>query len=228
MYKYIDYYNQKKYVSLKEKAYDILEEMIITLELEPGEMYSESDLSNATGIGRTPVREAIKKLEETKLIKIIPRNGIYITPITFEECSLQMEVRVMLEKLIATRAAKFSTPNEREKFADLAERYKKSTEQDNALESIRIDNEFNHYLAKCARNIFATGALMPLQPMARRIYFSQYHINKKLIQEINQSHIDTMMAIIEGDEEKVISVIDNLISNVKKLTILHENLYINL
>lgn len=218
MYKNIDYYNQKEYLNLTDKAYDILEEMIITLELKPGKTYSELELSNMIGIGRTPVREAIKKLEGTHMLEIIPRSGIYITPIRLEECYLQMEVRLLLEKLVAIRAAKFSTPLEREEFIELSKRYEESTKNEDALLSVRIDNEFNHFVADCARNIFAKSALMPLQPLARRLYFSQYHIDKKLINEINASHIKTMRAIASGDEKSIVEIVEELINNVKALT----------
>jgi len=218
MYKNIDYFENKHYPNLKEKAYDILEEMIVTLELKPGTTYSESELSEATGIGRTPVREAIKNLETTHMLEIIPRSGIYISPIRLEECFLQMEVRVLLEKLVAVRAANFSTPSEREKFLELAKRYEESNKNEDALLSVRIDNEFNHFVSNCARNIFAKSALMPLQPLARRLYFSQYHINKDLIHRINQTHIDTIRAIANGESEKVVEITEELIKGVKSLT----------
>ena len=214
----LEYYENKKYDNLVDKAYDILEEMIITLELKPGKTYSEIELSEMINIGRTPVKTAIKKLEATHMLEIIPRNGIYILPIRFEECSLQAEVRILLEKLVAIRAAKFSTPLEREEFLNLAKRYEISSKNDDALNSVRIDNEFNHFAADCARNIFAKTALMPLQPLARRLYFSQYHTNKNLIHKINELHIETMKAIAAGDEKKINKIVENLMLNIKNLS----------
>lgn len=219
MYKNIDYYANKKYSNLTDKAYDILEEMIVTLELKPGQTYSETELSNLVNIGRTPVREAIKRLEQTHTLSIIPRSGIMISPVRLEECFLQMEVRIMLEKLVAVRAAKFATPNERAFFLDLAARYQKATESEDNLAAIRIDNEFNHFTADCARNVFAKSALMPLHPMARRLYYMQYNIDKDLTKKINQSHMAVMQAISEGNEQNALKETEDLIRNIRLLSV---------
>lgn len=219
MYKNISYYEQKKYANLTDKAYDIIEEMIVTTELKPGQVYSEAELSGLVNIGRTPVREAIKRLEPTHVVNIIPRNGIKIAPVRLEECFLQMEVRIMLEKLVSVRAAKFSTPTERQIFLDLATRYRRSTESEDALNSIRIDYEFNTFMADCSRNIFAKTALLPLHPLARRLYFMQYNIDRQLTHRINQSHIAVMKSIAEGKEQETLDEMEDLIKNIKMLTV---------
>lgn len=219
MYHSQEYYTKKPYTNLTDKAYDILEEMIVTLELKPGQTYSEIELSNLIGIGRTPVREAIKRLEATHTLAIIPRSGIQIAPVRLEECFLQMEVRTMLEKLVAVRAAKFSLPDERKNFAKLAQDYAEATERKDSLAAVRIDNEFNHSTANCARNIFAKTALMPLHTMARRLYYMQYTVDEKLTKQINDAHISVMCAIASGNEQSALLETENLISYIRLLSI---------
>ncbi len=215
--KILDYYNNKKYTSLSEKAYDMIEEMIVSLILKPGSFYSETELSDMIGIGRTPVREAIKKLENTYMVEIIPRRGIKIAEVRLEDFFLQIEVRRMLEKLIAVRAAKFSTPSEREKFIELANRYDKATNAGDEIESIRIDNEFNHFVADCSRNPFAKNALMPFHSIARRLYFMQYKVETDLITKINKSHSDLMRAISTGNTNKTSEISDALLNHIEDL-----------
>ncbi len=219
MYKYIDYFETLSYNNLTDKAYDILEEMIVTLELTPSKTYSENELSNLIGIGRTPVREAIKRLEDTHTIEIIPRHGIQITPVRLEECLLQLEVRCMLEKLVAVRAAKFSTNEEKSMFKSLAKRYQKASDDLDALTSIRIDNEFNNLSANSCKNVFAKTALTPLQPMPRRIYFMQYYQDEQRIKSINQYHILVMQAISNGDENATLHNLELLLDDVRKMAI---------
>ncbi|ONI38019.1 hypothetical protein AN639_09950 [Candidatus Epulonipiscium fishelsonii] len=218
MYKYIDYYNEKKYSNLTTKAYEILEEGIVTLELKPGQTYSEAELSTFSGIGRTPVREALKKLELATLVEIIPRHGINIAKVRLEDCALQMEVRNILEKLVIMRATKFSTPSEREQFLKLATEYDKATTAMDALSSIRIDYEFNLFAGDCARNIFAKTALMPLQPLARRLYYMQYHFNVDITREINAAHSDLMKQIASGNEQLSLQALEALFKNIKLLS----------
>ena len=106
----------------------------------------------------------------------------------------------MLEKLVCVTAAIFSPPppNERNHFRYLADAYEEATRQDNALEAIRIDNEFNIFVADCSRNIFAKNALMPLHTPARRLYYMQYYFDQALTTKINTSHCELMRAIAEG------------------------------
>ncbi len=218
MYKNIDYYNNKAYTNLTNKVYDILEEAIVTLELKPGQVCSETELSQFTGIGRTPVREALKKLEMAALIEIIPRHGINISKIRLEDCYQQLEVRTLLEPLIITRATKFSSPSDREHFLDLARRYKEANDAQDALSAIRIDHEFNLFVANCARNSFAKTAIMPLQSLARRLYYMQYYYNKEATLEINTTHWELMLKIASGDEKAVLKSLENLFNNIQVLS----------
>lgn len=203
--------------SKSEQAYDILEEMIVTLKLPPGSNWSEKELSEMIGIGRMPVREAIKKLESTHLLSIVPRLGIHISEITLENFFLQMEVRRLLERLIATRAARFSTPAEREHFLKLAEDYEEATSTGDTLRAVKIDNEFNKFIADCARNKFAKEAIRALHSLARRLYFMQYNIDTDLAKTINDAHCALMRAVASGDEVKSAKQSDYLLDQIEKL-----------
>lgn len=219
MYKRLDYFDGTNFSNLTEKAYYILEEAIVTLELKPGQSYSEKELSNFINIGRTPVREAIKKLEQTRLVEIVPRSGITILPVRFEEALLQMEVRSLLEKLIMLRAAKFATQKERDYLLDLASRYESATKLENAIEATRIDDEFNVFVSECARNVYAAGALRPLQPSSRRIYFQRYYVDKEMTTNINYSHIKLIRSVAKGDLDEVRENLDDLFKYLKELVI---------
>src|ERR1700710_1525253 len=91
--------------SFAEQAYDMLEEMIVTLVLSPGTILTEGELIEKTGLGRTPMREALQRLSDVGLIDIIPRQGTKVTEIDVADQLLLLEVRRELERLIATSAA---------------------------------------------------------------------------------------------------------------------------
>ena len=73
--------NRDKDGSLTDQAYQELEERIVTLQLQPGEVLSETALSEQLGIGRTPIREALQRLAREGLILILPRKGILVSEI---------------------------------------------------------------------------------------------------------------------------------------------------
>jgi DNA-binding GntR family transcriptional regulator len=75
--------------TLTQEAYRRLEEMIVTLELAPGEVVSEAILSRRLGIGTTPIREALLQLARENLVQIIPRSGVVVTAV---DVRLQLEV----------------------------------------------------------------------------------------------------------------------------------------
>ena len=208
---------RKENRSKADEAYEILEEMIITLKLQPGSNWSEKELSELIGIGRMPVRESLKKLETSHLVKVVPRLGIHISEITLESLSLQMEVRRLLEKLTARRAARFSTPDERKIFLQMALDYEDATSKGDTLRAVKIDNQFNEFIADCARNRFAKEALRPLHALARRLYYMQYDINTDLVKEINNAHCALMRAVAGGDESVAAQEADSLLDQIEKL-----------
>ncbi len=203
--------------TLADKAYDILEDKILKSFYEPGELISEKKLSDELGIGRMPIREAIKRLENAYLVKVMPHRGIMVTEIKMEEIFLQIEVRRLLERLIAKRAAKYSTPKEKEYFLELANRYEKVTKNGTSDEALEVDNEFNELVATCCRNPFAAASLRPLHAHARRLYYRQYYADPETINHINQSHSNVMKAIAKGDENQAVQASDELIDWIVKL-----------
>ncbi|QZY55930.1 GntR family transcriptional regulator [Crassaminicella profunda] len=206
-------------------AYKKLETMIITLQLKPGSLWTEKELSELLEIGRMPVREAIQRLDAAHLLTIIPRRGVLVTELKVEEFFLQLEVRRLLEKLIATRAARFATPSERDKFLQLADDYEKVTNEKDELKAIEIDNEFNEFIGVCARNHYAASAISPLHALARRLYYMQYNIDPELTKEINYAHCDLMRAVASGDEILAAEKSDYLLDCVEKLTKLKFDMY---
>src|SRR5258707_1332685 len=98
---------------LSEQARARLEEMIVSLELPPGSIWSEAELSAKLGIGRTPVREALQRLEGDHLVRILRRHGAQITEINVVEQLLLLELRRELDRTIAIHAARRSTARDR-------------------------------------------------------------------------------------------------------------------
>jgi DNA-binding GntR family transcriptional regulator len=107
---------------LAEQARARLEEMIVSLELAPGSIWSEAQLSANLGIGRTPVREALQRLAADHLVRILPRHGAQITEINVVEQLLLLELRRELDRIIARQAARRSTAQERARLLEMGKR----------------------------------------------------------------------------------------------------------
>src|SRR5258707_8867129 len=129
--------------SLTELAYAHLEELIVTLKLAPGRVVSEGELSVLTGIGRTPIREALQRLARERLVSILPRRGIIVTEINVGSQLKLLGVRRELERLIARSAARRAPHPERERFRELVRNFEKSAKANDDVAFMPTDREFN-------------------------------------------------------------------------------------
>src|SRR6187455_3089254 len=203
--------------SLTDLAYAHLEELIVTLKLAPGAVVSEFELSELTGIGRTPIREALQRLAREKLVTILPRRGIVVTEINVGSQLKLLEVRRELERLIARTAARRATQAERERFRELARLFEKSAKSDDDVVFMRTDREFNTLCSQASHNEFAAGAMGLMHSLSRRFWYIHYKqaadmpVTAKL-------HADIARAVADGDEERAAKASDRLLDNIEKFT----------
>jgi len=91
--------------SLRDEAYQRLRRMIVLLDFAPGDVLREDDLKERLGIGRTPIREALQRLEREHFVTVIPRRGMFVAGIEVSELSMLFETRTVLEPYAARLAA---------------------------------------------------------------------------------------------------------------------------
>jgi DNA-binding GntR family transcriptional regulator len=203
---------------LSEQARARLEEMIVSLELAPGSIWSEAQLSAKLGIGRTPVREALQRLEADHLVRILRRHGAQITEINVVEQLLLLELRRDLDRSIARHAARRSTAQERARLLEMAERLASRTaDDDDILPYLRDHYELKNFLAECARNPFVARAVMPCYAMSRRFYYL-HHRQARDLAVATRHHIEVIRAVAIGDEKKAAAASDKLMDYVEEFT----------
>jgi DNA-binding GntR family transcriptional regulator len=202
--------------ALADQAREQLEELIVKLELPPGSVWSESQLSQRLGIGRTPVREALQRLQTEYLVKIVPRFGAQITEINVTQQLLLLEVRRVLERLIAENAARRATPEERKQLRRMADTFEAMVDAD-VLRFLRYHYDIKKYIAACARNLFAASAIAPAHAMSRRFYYLHYRRAHDM-PVAARHHAEVIRAIASGDEAKAGAAADRLMDYVEELT----------
>src|SRR5436305_5009546 len=104
---------------LADRAYDELRDQIVTLRIAPGDPIDEDRVGEELGMGRTPVREAIKRLALENLVTVFPRRGTFASEINITDLAQISDVRVQLEGHAAARAAERLTPALRAELDDL-------------------------------------------------------------------------------------------------------------
>lgn len=202
--------------TLADQALIALEELIVTAELKPGSVWSEAQLCEQVNIGRTPVREALQRLQSEHLVEVIPRFGIKIAEHNVEDQLLLLEVRRELERLIAVSAAKRSSAGEREQCAEIANTLIKMASGD-VLEFLRYHDQVKRFITRLARNPYAARAIMPYHAISRRFYYL-HHLRTNDMPLAGEHHAAVVRAIAAGDPVQAASASDRLMDYAVAIT----------
>jgi len=204
--------------NLSSKAYRILEELLVTLVLEPGKTYSEKELMAISDISRTPLREALLKFSNETLINIIPRRGIEISDINMTNQLAILETRRVLDTLLISRATRYATALEKEKIQDFKELMQESVDKKDVKEFLRIDKQLDQTIFDAAKNEFASNATSPLHIRSRRFWY--YFRGVEDLQSSALAHMKLIDSILNGEEKEAVQfsndIIDNLVNVVRK------------
>lgn len=155
--------------SLAEQAYGVLEERLVSLALAPGAALQEKTLVELTGLGRTPVREAVQRLAAEGLLQVLPRKGLLVTPIRRSELAQIVEVRRVLERLLVVKAAERASPDQRRALQALAVHLAAAAGDLAAF--FRLDRRLDELLATASRNIYLVRTLAPMHAHCRRLWY---------------------------------------------------------
>lgn len=191
--------------SLANRAYEILRHRLIMLDIAPGDPINEAALSAELEVGRTPIREALKRLERDHLVVSYPRRGTFATNVDLTDLSTISEMREALEPIAARRAARNLTTERRADFtaaiADL--RALESTDEQRKL--MERDLDVHRLIYSSVDNPHLSETLIRLDDLATRIWclvIPGIPGIPDLVTHIRE-HIDLLEAILDGDEETV-------------------------
>jgi DNA-binding GntR family transcriptional regulator len=152
------------------KAYNLIKEKVIKIQMPPGSVIREAELMQELDLGRTPIREALKRLESENLVIVKPRQGMFVADIPITDLIQIFEVRVELESLCAYLASKRVTPAILTRMKNLAEAYSESDKQNlNCL--FDQDRQFHMLLAEAANNRFLEDELDHYYNLSLRIWY---------------------------------------------------------
>jgi DNA-binding GntR family transcriptional regulator len=155
---------------LSEKAYRLIKEKIITLELPPSSLVNEQSLMDELGLGRTPIREALQRLAAEDLVTVIPRRGIFVADISITDLQKIFEARIVLEGFGARLAAQRVTTEQLARMDALIVRMAQVSEGD-VKTLMDIDEAFHHLLYDASDNQFISATLTRLYDLSLRLWY---------------------------------------------------------
>jgi DNA-binding GntR family transcriptional regulator len=200
--------------TLTDRAYRLIEELIVTLALPPETILSEQTLAQRLRIGRTPIREALQRLARDGLVVILPRRGILVSQINLKAQMRLLETRRELERLMARSAAERATSEETARFAAIARDMRRASDQADDMTFMRLDRALNDLVSQAARNEFAARAMGLMHGLSRRFWYQHYREAGDLPLSA-RLHADLAEAIAARDADKAGKASDLLIDYIE-------------
>ncbi|WP_372698407.1 GntR family transcriptional regulator [Arthrobacter sp. JSM 101049] len=187
--------------SLAERAYLQLRDRLIMLEISPGEPINEAQLAAELGIGRTPIREALKRLETDHLVVSYARRGTFATIVDITELAAISEMRQLLEPLAARKAATHASPEVRRQLAGIAVEIDDLEADRDRKTLMEYDLEVHRSIYRATENHHLQETLVRLDNLATRIWCLVLDRVPGVVEHIRE-HAALLHAIVDGDADR--------------------------
>jgi DNA-binding GntR family transcriptional regulator len=174
-----------------DRAYLAIRGLIVSLELPPEAVIDERALMQRLGLGRTPVREALRRLAHEQLVEVFPRRGMFVSGVDVRDLARISEVREALEPEAARLAAERATDGEREQLAALAE------EIGGGGDLMGLDERVHRAIYEAAHNDLMEKTLNEYYVLALRIWMIALDRAEDL-EEAVEAHRDVLSTIVRG------------------------------
>jgi len=161
-------------IRLSSKAYTEIRQLIVTLQLKPGEQIEEGVLEERLSIGRTPIREALQRLAMEKLLDLIPGRGFFVRSISIDDVKSLFEAMTAFEQVIAQLAAQRIKEAELQQLEQASERHKNALAEGDFAKVARHNQEFHQIFCKATGNMFLSTAMEGLNHQSERLAYLTY------------------------------------------------------
>jgi DNA-binding GntR family transcriptional regulator len=189
--------------SLADRAYLAIRDQLIMLDIQPGEPIDDDQLAASLGVGRTPIREALKRLEGDRLVVSYPRRGTFATGLDLADLAHVSEIRVQLEPLAARRAAERAPRATRAELDELAARIEAMDfGRIDRTELMRWDVSVHRAIYRAASNPHLEDVLIRYDNLATRIHCMFLDRLSTTDMQVVAEHVALLRAIAAGDADR--------------------------
>ena len=186
--------------SLAEQAYAFVKREIITMRLRPSEVLNEAELMALTGIGRTPVHQALHRLVHEGMLTIMPRKGIMVRPVSLDDVLAIIDVRLVNESYCVELAARHAQQHDYDTMQALLERSSGCVAAHDIEGMMDIDREFHLAISAASRNPVLADILRGLHERSLRFWFISLSEPHHL-EDVHEEHLELFRLLRERDAE---------------------------
>jgi len=200
---------------LADRAYMELRDRIVTLRVPPGAPIDEDVIGSELNMGRTPVREAIKRLALENLVTVFPRRGTFASEINITDLAGISDVRVVLEGHAALRAAERLTPAQREELEALLAELGESHGSDDVEQLMALDARVHRFIYHCAGNSYLEETLTRYLNLSLRIWHLVLDRVPHLFARVHE-HAAVLQAIAAGEPARARDILTEHIATFER------------
>ncbi|MFC5590467.1 GntR family transcriptional regulator [Sporosarcina soli] len=190
----------------KENAFEQLQDWIIDGTLQPGEKLNDTELAQALGVSRTPIRESLQLLEVQRFVKMYPGKATQVTEVEKESISDLLPPLAALQALSAELAIPNLTPETIELLEHTNKRFADAVLAEDYFSALKIDEEFHQIIVDTANNPYIKTTVPTLQVHVRRLFF---HNSIVLTKDSIEEHTRIIELMKQGDAEGVSAIMRN-------------------
>jgi DNA-binding GntR family transcriptional regulator len=206
--------------SLKQRAYEIIKDKIINCEYLPNTFLNESILAEITEASRTPIREALNKLEQENLVVILPKKGIMVSELSINDINMIYQTRQLIEthvvKLYGDKIDKIELLNLRQ---ELQMQMLKRQENNMPLKEIyRIDNDLHMLFINKSGNRYYKQIMEQIYSQNQRLRALAGVKVEKRLEETHKEHVDIIDYLLDDKIEEAVKAMAVHLENSKKAT----------
>jgi DNA-binding GntR family transcriptional regulator len=196
--------------NLKNHAYHILKERLINCIYEPGSFLNEAQLAADLGLSRTPIREAINRLESEGFIKVMPKKGIYVTDIQLIDVLQIFQARIEIEPVALRMAAPHLPMDELLKFRDTFTKdfsdIQNGFRLDTAMHLFLIEHCGNRYIIDMMHSVFDNNTKIVIASKQNQVQ----------IHDARLEHLDIINTLIDKDYDKAVHLMKTHIETCRR------------
>lgn len=190
------------YLPLRDVVFQTLRTAILKGDLKPGERLMELQLASKLGVSRTPIREAIRMLEQEGLARTIPRKGAEVAGMTEKDMEDVLQIRCVLEELAARLSCQNITDEEMRKLKIAMVAFEEKTREGNVVELAKADVTFHDIIYRAADNPKLLVLLNNLREQMYR-YRTEYMKDDRIHPVLIREHKEMVKALESRDQELV-------------------------
>ena len=207
-----------EYLPLRDVVYNTLRQAILTGELQPGERLMEIALANRLGVSRTPVREAIRKLELDGLVVMMPRRGAHVAQITEKDLNEVLEVRIGLEEMAVRFACQRISEAQLQEIRQAAREFERLVDKGDLTALAQADEHFHGLIYRATANDCLCGITNNLREQVYR-YRIEYLKDRAVRAKLAAEHGEVCDALATRDGERARGALCSHIENQQQAII---------